>query len=104
MTRSAAAWTKLECDGAEIAFREHWGGIVEVACGGSRVMLSYCGLQRLATLSQQSATTVLIALLKAACAEQRNHIQAELLTDYLERSMQPAGGQPNPDAPTASAD
>ena len=83
MARKAAEWTKFECDGADIAFREHWGGIVEIACGESRVMLSYCGLQRLAKLPRESATTLLIALLKAACAEQRNRVQAELLSDYL---------------------
>jgi hypothetical protein len=103
MSRSAAAWTRLECDGADIAFREHWGGIVEIACGESRVMLSYCGLQRLAKLSPESATALLIALLKTACAEQRNRAQAELLSDYLERNMQHSGGHQNPLAPDTSA-
>ena len=39
MARSAATWTRLECDGADIVFRDHWAGLVEVACGESRVMV-----------------------------------------------------------------
>ena len=91
MARSAA-WIKLECDGPDIVFRDHWGGLVEIACGEAHVMLSYGGLQRLTNLPPESAITLLKALLDAARAEQRNRADAELLSAYLERSM-PHGRQ-----------
>ena len=89
MARSAAAWTKLGCDGAEIVFRDHWAGLVEVACGESRVMMCYRGRERLAKLPPESVITLLRDLLEAARVEQRNRASAELLAAYLERSLQP---------------
>jgi len=89
MTRSVPAWTKLECEGAEVAFREHWGGFVEIVCGESRVMLCHCGVERLTRLPPETALAFLIKLLKAARAEQRSRVQAELLSAVLERSIQP---------------
>jgi hypothetical protein len=89
MTRSVPAWTKLECEGGEVAFREHWGGFVEIVCGESRVMLCHCGVERLTRLPPESALAFLIKLLKAARAEQRSRVQAELLSAVLERSIQP---------------
>jgi hypothetical protein len=88
MARSAAAWTKLGCDGADIVFRDHWAGLVEVACGESRVMMSYGGRERLAKLPPESVITLLRSLLEVARAERRNHDSAELLAAYLEQSMQ----------------
>ena len=88
MSRSVAAWTKLECEDADVQFREHWAGLVEIACGESRVMLCHCGLQRLAKLPPESAVLLLIELLKAARVERRNGVQAELLRALLERKMQ----------------
>ena len=90
MARSVAAWTMLECEGAKVAFREHWGGFVEIVCGESRVMLCHCGLERLTRLPPESALALLTKLLKAAArGEQRNRVQAELLSAVLERSTQP---------------
>ena len=87
MTRSVAAWTKLECEDADIAYREHWGGLVEIVCGESRVMLCHCGLERLTRLPPESALAFLMKLLKtAARLEQRNRDQAELLSAVLERA------------------
>jgi hypothetical protein len=88
MARSSAAWTKLGCDGADIAFREHWGGFVEIACGEVRVMVCYAGLQRLTKLPRESAITLLRQLLETAHEEQRNRADAELLSAYLERSLE----------------
>ena len=88
MARSASAWTNLECEGADVAFREHWGGFVEIVCGESRVMLCHCGVERLTKLPPESALALLIKLLKAAGKEQRNRVQADLLSDVLERNMQ----------------
>lgn len=94
MARSVAAWTRLECEGAEVAFREHWGGLVEIVCGESRVMLCYCGRERLTRLAPESALALLMKLLKAAAREeQRNRVQAELLSAVLDRSILP-GRQP----------
>ena len=87
MARSVAAWTTLECEGAEVAFREHWGGLVEIACGDAHVMLCHCGVERLTRLSPESALAFLMKLLKAARSEQRNRVQAELLTAVLERGI-----------------
>lgn len=87
MTRRAAEWTKLACDGADIAFREHWAGLVEITCGESRVMLSYGGLERLTKLPPESVITLLRRLLIAAREEQRNRVHAELLSAYLDRSV-----------------
>ena len=90
MARSVAAWTKLECcSGADIVFRHHWAGLVEIACGESRVMLSYCGRERLATLPPESAVALLRNLLHAARAERRNRASAEVLSAYLEQVAQP---------------
>ena len=89
MARSAPEWINLECEGANVAFREHWGGLVEIVCGESRVMLCHCGVERLTKLPPESALTLLIKLLKAASKEQRNRVQADLLSDVLERNMQP---------------
>lgn len=89
MARSVAAWTKLECSGADIVFRHHWAGLVEIACGESRVMLSYCGRERLATLPPESAVALCRSLLYAARVERRNKASAELLSAYLERGAQP---------------
>jgi hypothetical protein len=88
MTRSAATWTKVECDGADILFRDHWAGLVEVACGECRVMLSYSGRQRLAELPPDSLITLLRHLLERARTERRNCANAELLCAHLERGMQ----------------
>lgn len=88
MARSAAAWTKVGCEGADIVFRDHWAGLVEVACGESRVLVSYAGRERLAQLPPQSAIALVRSLLEIACAEQRNRASAELLAAYLERSLQ----------------
>ena len=88
MARSVAPWTRLECEGAEVAFREHWGGFVEIACGDSRVMLCHCGVERLTRLAPESALAFLMKLLKAARAEQRNRTQVEQLSAVLERSLQ----------------
>jgi len=88
MARSVAAWTRLECDGTEVAFREHWAGLVEIVSGDSRVLLCHCGLERLTKLPPESALALLKKLLKAARAEQRNRVQAELLSAVLERSIQ----------------
>ena len=86
MTRSAATWTKLRCDdGADIVFRSHWAGLVEIACGECRVMLSYSGRERLADLSPDSLTELLRELLEVARCEQRNRASAELLCAHLER-------------------
>lgn len=99
MTRSAATWTKLRCDGADIVFRDHWAGLVEVACGDCRVMLSYGGRERLARLPPDALIAVLKHLLELARAEQRNRASAELLCAHLERSMQQGrGGLPVPPA------
>ena len=94
MARSVAAWTRLDCEGAEVAFREHWGGFVEIVSGESRVMLCHCGLERLTRLSPESAIALLMKLLKAARAEQRNRVQAELLSAVLARGIRP--GQQSP--------
>jgi hypothetical protein len=88
MTRSAATWTKLECDGADIVFRDHWAGLVEVACGECRVMLSYTGRESLARLPPDSLLAVLRHLLEDARAERRNRASAELLCTLLDQSMQ----------------
>jgi hypothetical protein len=88
MTRSVATWTKLECNGADIVFRDHWAGLLEVACGESRVMLSHSGRERLARLPPDSLIVVLRQLLELARAEQRNRASAELLCAHLDRSMQ----------------
>jgi hypothetical protein len=89
MARTVAAWTKLECEGAEVAFREHWGGFVEIVCGDSRVMLCHCGVERLTRMPPESALAFLMKLLKAARAEQRNRAQVELLSTVIERSIRP---------------
>jgi hypothetical protein len=89
MTRSAATWTKLRCDsGAEIVFRSHWAGLIEVACGECRVMLSYSGRERIEDLSPDSLIALLRHLLELARTEQRNRDSAELLCAYLEPGMQ----------------
>ena len=90
MARSTAAWTKLGCDGADIVFRDHWGGLVEIACGESRVMMSYCGRERLAKLPSESLIALVRSLLVIARAERRNRASAELLALYLERGLQQA--------------
>jgi hypothetical protein len=96
MARSTAAWTKLGCDGADIVFRDHWAGLVEVACGESRVMMSYGGRERLAKLPPEAVIALLRSLLEVARAEQRNRANAELLAAYLERSMQQGRGEAEP--------
>lgn len=88
MARSAAAWTKVGCEGADIVFRDHWAGLVEVACGESRVMVSYRGRERLANLPPESVIALVRSLLEIARAEPRNRASAELLAEQLERSMQ----------------
>lgn len=88
MARNVAAWTKLECEGAEVAFRQHWGGLVEVACGECRVMVCYCGLERLTKLPPESAHALLLRLLQQARSEKRNRIPAETLSAVLERALQ----------------
>ena len=85
MTRRAT-WTNLCCDdGADIAFRSHWAGLVEVACGECRVMLSYSGRERLANLPPEALIPLLRHLLELARNEQRNRASAELLCVHLER-------------------
>lgn len=88
MTRSAVTWTKLECDGVDVMFRDHWAGLLEIACGESRVMLSYSGRERLARLPPDCLIALLRQLLEPARAEQRNRASAELLCAHLDRSMQ----------------
>jgi hypothetical protein len=88
MTRSAATWTKLRCDGADIVFRDHWAGLVEVACGECRVLLAYGGRERLERLPPDALIALLKQLLELARAEQRNRAGAELLCAHLERGMQ----------------
>ena len=90
MTRSGATWTKLECDGADIVYRHHWAGLVEVACGECRVMLSYSGSERLAKLPPESLITLLKTLLEVARREHRNRAGAELLCAHLKRSLEQA--------------
>jgi hypothetical protein len=87
MARSAATWTKLGCEGADITFREHWGGFVEIACGEAHVMVCHAGLQRLAKLPPESAIALLRELLEIAHQEQRNRADAEVLSAYIERSL-----------------
>jgi hypothetical protein len=91
MARNAAPWTNLECEGAQVAFREHWGGFIEIVCGESRVMLCHCGLERLTKLPPESALALLVKLLRIARTEQRNRAQAERLFAILEGSVQPHG-------------
>lgn len=86
MARSAATWTKLGCDGADILFRHHWAGLVEVTCGESRVMMSYSGRERLADLPNESVIVLLRSLLEVARAERRNRAGAEVICTYLERT------------------
>jgi hypothetical protein len=88
MTRSAVTWTRLECDGADIMFRDHWAGLVEVACGECRVMLCYSGRERLERLPPQALIVQLKHLLELARTERRNRAGAEVLCAHLERSMQ----------------
>jgi hypothetical protein len=88
MARNVAAWTRLECEGAEVAYREHWGGFVEIVCGDSRVMLCHCGVERLTRLPPESALAFLMELLKAARTEQRNRVQVDLLSAVIERTIQ----------------
>jgi len=92
MTRSAATWTRLECDGADILFRDHWAGLVEVACGESRVMLCYGGRERLAKLPPDALITLLRQMLELARTERRNRASAELLCTRLDRRLQHRGG------------
>ncbi|HEY7642357.1 MAG TPA: hypothetical protein VH814_21670 [Steroidobacteraceae bacterium] len=87
MTRSAQTWTRLECDGADIVFRDHWAGLVEVACGECRVMLSYSGRERLAKLPPEALLILLRELLEAARAELRNRASAEMLCTQLDRTL-----------------
>lgn len=103
MARNAAAWTKLECCGADIAFRAHWAGLVEVVCGDSRVMVCYSGRERLADLPPEAVVAELRRLMEAARAEQRNRASAELLAAYLERSM-PQGEVSEPESVDAGED
>jgi hypothetical protein len=93
MTRSVATWTKLGCEGADIMFRGHWAGLVEVACGECRVMLSYSGRERLEKLPPDALLALLKELLELARAEQRNRAGAELLCTHIERSMQARRGR-----------
>ena len=82
---------KLECVNADILFRDHWAGLVEVVCGESRVMVSYGGRERLANLPPDALIDLLRNLLEVARAERRNHDSAELLAAYLgPRVQQPA--------------
>ena len=90
MARSDAAWTRLGCEGVDIVFRDHWGGLVEIACGEAHVMLSYRGLQTLTKLPSESAIALLRTLLEAAREEQRNRADAEWLAAYLERTLAPS--------------
>ena len=83
MARNAAAWIKLECCDADIAFRAHWAGLVEVVCGESRVMCCYNGRERLAELPPEAVVIELRGLLEAARAEVRNRDSAELLVTVL---------------------
>lgn len=88
MSRSAATWTKLPCDGGtDIVFRHHWAGLVEVACGESRVMLSYTGRERLAKLPTHSLIVLLAHLVELARGERRNRASAELLCTLLQQSV-----------------
>jgi hypothetical protein len=80
----------------EVAFREHWGGLVEIVCGDSRVMLCHCGAERLTRLPPEAALAFLMKLLKAARAEQRNRVQVEQLSAVLERSIQSGRQTPPP--------
>ena len=87
MTRSAATWIKLPCGGdMDIVFRHHWAGLIEVACGDCRVMLSYDGRERLTSLPPESLVVLLRHLLALARTEQRNRASAELLYARLARS------------------
>ena len=90
MARNAVAWIKLDCCGAEIAFKDHWAGLVEVVCGESRVMVCYNGRERLSKLPPEVCVSELKSLLEAARAERRNRASAELLAAYLERTVHPA--------------
>lgn len=63
-------------------------GLLEIACGESRVMLSYSGRERLAKLPPDCLIALLRQLLELARAEQRNRASAELLCAHLDRSMQ----------------
>lgn len=83
MARNTAAWIKLECCDADIAFRAHWAGLVEVVCGESRVMCCYNGRERLAELPPEAVVIELRGLLEAARAEVRNRDSAELLVTVL---------------------
>ena len=83
MARNAAAWIKLECCEADIAFRAHWAGLVEVVCGESRVMCCYNGRERLAELPPEAVVVELKGLLEAARGEVRNRDSAELLVTVL---------------------
>jgi len=103
MARNAAAWTKLECCGHDIAFRAHWAGLVEVVCGDSRVMVCYSGRERLADLPPEAVVPELRRLMEAARAEQRNRASAELLAAYLEPSMH-QGEVPEPESVDAGED
>ena len=99
MTRSAAAWTKLRCDGdADILFRSHWAGLVEVACGECRVMMSYSGRERLANLPPEAQLELLRHLLEHALTEQRNRANAELLLHsvswQVHEAAEPRGRDP----------
>src|SRR5262245_17786672 len=85
MTRSAATWTKLRCDdNTDVVFRHHWAGLVEVACGECRVMLSYSGHERLDDLPPDSLLALLRHLLEVARTEQRNRPSAEFLCAHLD--------------------
>ena len=87
MPRSAATWTSVRFEGdAEIVFRSHWAGLVEVACGECRVMMSYGGRERLLNLPPESQIALLKRLLELARTEQRNRDSAVVLYTYLERS------------------
>ena len=89
MARSAATWSKLRCDdGAEIVFRNHWAGLVEIACGECRVMLSYSGRERLADLPPDSLIPQLRHMLELARTEYRNRASAELLCVHFDQSTQ----------------
>ena len=85
---------KLECVNADILFRDHWAGLVEVVCGESRVMVSYGGRARLASLPPDALIDLLRSLLEVARAERRNHDSAELLAAYLQPSVQQRLAQP----------
>jgi hypothetical protein len=94
MARSAATWTSLRCEGdADILFRTHWAGLVEVACGECRVMVSYGGRERLAKLPPDSQVELLKRLLESARTEQRNRDSAVVLHTYLERMRRDEGAE-----------